>query len=87
MRWTTKTNNLLEQYKNINVEEYKRMTEEKKLFQQQIATLKAENQRTKIQLETLKTNAASTTDELATLKVGNIFYCSSCRTAESEHVH
>ncbi|KAK3745429.1 hypothetical protein QZH41_010253, partial [Actinostola sp. cb2023] len=68
MRWTTKTNNLLEQYKNINVEEYKRMTEEKKLFQQQIATLKAENQRTKIQLETLKTNAASTTDELATLK-------------------
>lgn len=69
MRWTTKTNNLLEQYKNINPEEYKRMLDEKKLFQQQIASLKTENQKTKVQLETVKNNLASTSEEISALQV------------------
>ncbi|XP_031574542.1 nucleoprotein TPR-like isoform X2 [Actinia tenebrosa] len=68
MRWTSKTNNLMEQYKNVNPDEYKRMVEEKKLFQQQIASQKTENQRTKAQLETLRANLNATTGELATLK-------------------
>ena len=69
MRWTTKTNNLLEQYKNINPDEHKRMLDEKKLFQQQIASLKSENQKTKVQLETVKNNFASTSDEISALQV------------------
>lgn len=69
MRWTSKTNNLLEQYKNINPDEYKRMMEEKKMFQQQIASQKIENQRTKVLLETLKASLTAATGELATLKV------------------
>jgi hypothetical protein len=59
----------MEQYKNINPDEYKRVMEEKRLFQQQIASQKTENQRTKAQLETLKATVSTNYSELTTLKV------------------
>ena len=69
MRWTARTNQLLEQYKNVDADEYRRMTEEKKQFQQQISSLKTENQRSKTQLEQLKNETSRTQGELSSVKV------------------
>lgn len=69
MRWTAKTNQLSEQFKNVDVDEYKRMKEEKKQFQQQIASLKTDNQRVRTQTETLKSELSKAQGELVGLKV------------------
>ena len=70
VRWTAKTNQLSEQFKNVDVDEYKRMKEEKKQFQQQIASLKTDNQRVRTQSETLKSELSKAQGELVGLKVG-----------------
>ncbi|XP_074635323.1 nucleoprotein TPR-like isoform X3 [Acropora palmata] len=68
VRWTAKTNQLSEQFKNVDVDEYKRMKEEKKQFQQQIASLKTDNQRVRTQTETLKSELSKAQGELVGLK-------------------
>ena len=45
------------------------MSEEKKQFQQQISTLKSDNQRMKTQMESLKSDLSKTQGELVGLKV------------------
>ncbi|CAH3021550.1 unnamed protein product [Porites evermanni] len=65
VRWQAKTNQLSEQYKNVDADEYKRMKEEKKQFQQQISSLKSDNQRIRTQAESLKSELSKTQGELA----------------------
>jgi len=60
---------LTEQYKNVDADEYRRMKEEKKQFQQQISSLKTDNQRMRTQSETLKSDLSKTQGELVGLKV------------------
>lgn len=60
---------MTEQFKNVDADEYKRMKEEKKQFQQQISSLKSDNQRMRTQTETLKTDLSKTQGELVGLKV------------------
>ena len=74
VRWTAKTNQLSEQFKNVDVDEYKRMKEEKKQFQQQIASLKTDNQRVRTQTESLKSELSKSQGELVGLKVELEFY-------------
>lgn len=50
------------------------MKEEKKQFQQQIASLKTDNQRVRTQTETLKSELSKTQGELVGLKVELEFY-------------
>ena len=69
VRWTAKTNQLSEQFKNVDVDEYKRIKEEKKQFQQQISSLKSDNQRMRTQAESLKSELSKTQGELVGLKV------------------
>ncbi|XP_048581842.1 nucleoprotein TPR isoform X2 [Nematostella vectensis] len=64
MRWSTKTNQLMEQYRNVDPDEYKRMTEEKKQFQQHVASLKSESQRSKTLLENVRNELTKTKAEL-----------------------
>ena len=60
---------MTEQYKNVDADEYRRMKEEKKQFQQQISSLKSDNQRMRTQTETLKSDLSKTQGELVGLKV------------------
>ena len=69
VRWTAKTNQLSEQFRNVDVDEYKRMKEEKKQFQQQVSSLKTDNQRMRTQTESLKSELSKTQGELVGLKV------------------
>ncbi|KAJ7387617.1 hypothetical protein OS493_000952 [Desmophyllum pertusum] len=64
VRWTAKINQLTEQYKNVDADEYKRMKEEKRQFQQQISSLKADNQRMRTQSESLKSELSKTQGSL-----------------------
>ena len=73
MRWTAKIKQLTEQYKDVDVDEYKRIKEEKKQFQQQISSLKTDNQRIRTQTESLKSDLSKTQGELAGLRVK--FHC------------
>ncbi|CAH3109789.1 unnamed protein product [Pocillopora meandrina] len=68
VRWTAKIKQLTEQYKDVDVDEYKRIKEEKKQFQQQISSLKADNQRIRTQTESLKSDLSKTQGELAGLR-------------------
>lgn len=58
-----------EQYKNVDTDEYRRMKEEKKQFQQQISSLKTDNQKMRTQAESLKSELSKTQGELVGLRV------------------
>ena len=79
VRWTAKIKQLTEQYKDVDVDEYKRIKEEKKQFQQQISSLKADNQRIRTQTESLKSDLSKTQGELAGLRVKFHFLYYQCQ--------